>query len=240
MTRPLRSSPITGPSSLLRVGPPLCPASVPAPRGSAAWGSPFHQRPRATTAPLAARGRGTTGSHVPHQSPDQARATSMPDTTWPVGRHPPGSIPGRAGCPVLMSSIAVFDTSSVDRSRSPSWPTPDALTARLTPRTLTTTALDRSSSGWFAASPCRATAKDHRTSRTGPSISDAAPHQTARSSTSTSSLRSWHTLPTAFSQKAPVPDHPTVRTGPDRAPRARIFMPRNSEARRARPRPRFA
>src|ERR1700751_5942391 len=27
-TLPLRSSPITGPSSLLRVGPPLCPASL--------------------------------------------------------------------------------------------------------------------------------------------------------------------------------------------------------------------
>jgi hypothetical protein len=86
----------------------------------------------------------------------------MPDTTWPISRHPPGSIPGWAGRPVSMSSIAVFDTSSVDRSRSPSWPTPDALTARLSPRTLTTTALDRSSSGWFAASPCRATAEDHR------------------------------------------------------------------------------
>jgi hypothetical protein len=86
----------------------------------------------------------------------------MPDTTWPISRHPPGSIPGWAGRPVSMSSIAVFDTSSVVRSRSPSWPTPDALTARLTPRTLTTTALDRSSSGWLAASPCRATAEDHR------------------------------------------------------------------------------
>ena len=32
-----------------------------------------------------------------------------------------------------MSSFAVFDTSSVDRFRSPSWPTPDALTTRLTP-----------------------------------------------------------------------------------------------------------
>ena len=33
-----------------------------------------------------------------------------------------------------MSSNADFDTSSMDRSRSPSWPTPDALTARLSPR----------------------------------------------------------------------------------------------------------
>ena len=86
-----------------------------------------------------------------------------------------------------------FDTSSVDRSRSPSWPTPDALNGAPFPATLTTTALDRSSSRWFAASPCRATAEDHQPNRPGPSISDAAPHQSVRPSTSTSLLRSWHT-----------------------------------------------
>ena len=32
-------------------------------------------------------------------------------------------------------------------------------------------------------------------------------------------------VPSAFSQKAPVPDHPTVRTGPDRAFRARFSCP---------------
>jgi hypothetical protein len=63
-----------------------------------------------------------------------------------------------------------------------------------------------------------------------PSISDAAPHQSLRSSTSTSSAFVAHPAQPAFSQKAPVPDHPTVRTGPDRAPRARIFMPRGASA----------
>src|SRR5260221_13373980 len=29
------------------------------------------------------------GSHVPHRSPDQARATSTPDAAWPVSRLPP-------------------------------------------------------------------------------------------------------------------------------------------------------
>ena len=53
---------------------------------SAAWGTPFHARPGANAAPLAARGRGTTGSHVPHESQDHARATSMPDTARPVNR----------------------------------------------------------------------------------------------------------------------------------------------------------
>jgi hypothetical protein len=41
-------------------------------------------------------GIGTTGSHVPCQRPDQARAASMPDTTWAVDRYPPGS--SRAIC----------------------------------------------------------------------------------------------------------------------------------------------
>ena len=42
MTTPLRSNPITGPSSLLRTSPPLCPASVLRPsRLPAAWVSPF-------------------------------------------------------------------------------------------------------------------------------------------------------------------------------------------------------
>jgi hypothetical protein len=205
---------------------------------------PSSRRPRATTTPLAARGRGTTGSHVPHRSPDQARATSMPDTTWPISRHPPGSIPDWAGRPVSMPSIAAFDTSSVDRSRSPSWPTPDALTARLTPRTLTTTALDRSSSGWFAASPCKATAEDHLPQRAGPSISDAAPHQSVRPSTSTSS-RVRGTPCRLRSPKRPCPGSPDRTHGagqslqvPDfHAPKgsclqARDRLPRRSCSRR--------
>src|SRR6516165_10186662 len=41
-TQPLRSSPITGPSALLRVAPPLCPASVlSSSQGPPAWISPF-------------------------------------------------------------------------------------------------------------------------------------------------------------------------------------------------------
>jgi hypothetical protein len=150
----------------------------------------------------------------------------MPDTAWPISRHPPGSIPGWAGHPVSMPSIAVFDTSSVDRSRSPSWPTPDALTARLTPRTLTTTALDRSSSGWFAASPCRATAEDHRTQRPSPPISDAAPHQSLDLLHRPPNCVRGTPCPAAFSQKAPVPGHPTVRPGPDSNSPSTIFMPR--------------
>jgi hypothetical protein len=142
----------------------------------------------------------------------------MPDTTWPISRHPPGSIPGWAGRPVSMSSIAVFDTSSVVRSRSSSWPTPDALTARLTPRTLTTTALDRSSSGWFAASPCRATAGDHRPQ--GPAPPSPMQHRTKQSD-----LLHRPPLcvrgtpcPTAFSQGRPPSRSPDRRPEPGQQP----------------------
>ena len=58
----------------------------------------------------------------------------MPDTAWPISRHPPGSSQAVSSSPVSMSSKADFDTSSVDRLRSPSWSTPAALTARLFPR----------------------------------------------------------------------------------------------------------
>ena len=104
MTSPRRSTRITGRHHYHGAVRPCAPHQYTAPHGSAAWSLPFHEQPQATTAPLAARGRGTTGSHVPHQSPDQARATSMPDTAWPVGRLPPGSSRTIRSNPVLMSS----------------------------------------------------------------------------------------------------------------------------------------
>jgi hypothetical protein len=85
--------------------------SAPVPRigtqpltASTAWGSPVHNRPQARS-PLAGREHAATGSHVPHRSPDQARAASMPDTTWPVSRHPPGSSRSSGSAPVSMSSF---------------------------------------------------------------------------------------------------------------------------------------
>ena len=70
---------------------PCAPHRYSTPRGFSRLELSLPRTTAGPTAPLAARGRGTTGSHVPHQSPDQARATSMPDTAWPVSRHPPGS-----------------------------------------------------------------------------------------------------------------------------------------------------
>jgi hypothetical protein len=88
--------------------------------------------------------RGTTGSHVPHRSPDQARATSMPETTWAVLGYPPGSSRTIQASPVSISSFP-FDTSAMVRSRSPSWSIPAALNGatfpqRSPPRLLTAAA----------------------------------------------------------------------------------------------------
>jgi hypothetical protein len=75
-TLPLRSSPITGPSSLLQVGPPLCPASLLSPSQISCLGFSLQTTGRRTAlAPLASRPIGATGSRVPHKSPDHARAT---------------------------------------------------------------------------------------------------------------------------------------------------------------------
>jgi hypothetical protein len=105
-TRPLRSSPITEPSTLIRDGPPLCPAQLLSPSqfpllGVLAW----DDRPQATPAPLADRPVGATGSRVPHESPDHARATFTPDTAWPINRHPPGSSQSNDSTLVSMSPI---------------------------------------------------------------------------------------------------------------------------------------
>ena len=104
MTRPLRSSPITGPSTLLPDGPPLCPTSVLSPSRIRPLGvlpCLANRRSKTTSRPS----RRTTGSHLPRRSPTQARATSMPDTTWPISRLPPGSSRAKKANPVLMSSI---------------------------------------------------------------------------------------------------------------------------------------
>jgi len=61
------------------------------------------------------------------------------------------------------------------------------------PPTLTTTALDRSSSGWFAASACTAAAEGHQATTPDSSISCTTPHSESGSSTSSLLQRSWHT-----------------------------------------------
>ena len=75
MTRPLCSIPITGISSLLQGGPPLCSVSV----LSFLWGLHLNF----------SLNIGATASHVPHKSLVQVHAAFMPDATWAVCRFPP-------------------------------------------------------------------------------------------------------------------------------------------------------
>src|SRR5262252_3170643 len=68
-TQPLRSNPITGPSTLLRAAPPLRSASVL---------SPSRLEPLAAS-PFTPSARQSTGSHVPYESLVELRAAYMPD-----------------------------------------------------------------------------------------------------------------------------------------------------------------
>ena len=151
----------------------------------------------------------------------------MPDTTWPISA-PARLIPGWVGRPVSMSSNADFDTSSVDRSRSSSWPTPDALTGAPCSPTLTTTALDRSNSGWFAASPCRATAEAHQPIGLAPP--SPMQHRINRPDLPHRPPHAFVAHPTRLRSpnKAPVPDRPTLRPEPDRASTTQFHATRRS------------
>src|SRR6202007_1622601 len=68
-THPLRSGPITGPSSLLRAAPSLRSASVL---------SPSRLEPLAAS-PFAPSARRSTGSHVPYERLVELRGASIPD-----------------------------------------------------------------------------------------------------------------------------------------------------------------
>src|SRR4030042_2727725 len=91
MIQPLRSISITETSTLLRVGPPLCPASVLSP----SW--VLHLGFSLTIE--------TTGSRVPHKSLVQVHATFMPDAAQAVNRFSPGLILEWCTPPVSTSSF---------------------------------------------------------------------------------------------------------------------------------------
>ena len=75
LAHPLRSNPITGPSSLLQDDPPPSWASILSPFVVLTYRvfSCHH----------------LTASHVPHKSLNQGHATSMPDAARPISRLPP-------------------------------------------------------------------------------------------------------------------------------------------------------
>ena len=161
MTRPLRSTRITGLHRYHGAGPPLCRASVLSPSRFARLGI---SRPR------------PTAGHNAHWPPASARRqvptfhTRAPTKLAPPPRRtPPGQSTGTrqarsrsyGSAPVSMSSFPFRHVISgslyvrlLGRHLTHS--------RRAVPATLSTPALDRRTSRWFAASPCRATAEDHQ------------------------------------------------------------------------------
>src|SRR5215211_7993158 len=142
----------------------------------------------------------------------------MPDTTWPVDRHLPGSSRGHKPSPVSMP-YAVF-RHVISGSLALAFV---VYTCRVRRRdfsaTLTTPALNRRSSRWFEASPCRA-APEGQTS-----ISCTAPHSVTGSSTSSLLQRSWSHVYATPSAKLGTPLHTGSAASaapfrPERAPRA--------------------
>lgn len=93
MTRPLRSTRVTGLHHYYETVRPRAPRRYSTPHGVS--------RLRNSLSPPAQRADdsvGATGSHVPCKSPDQTRAVYMPDAIWAVSRLPPDSSrsPGHA------------------------------------------------------------------------------------------------------------------------------------------------
>ena len=170
MTRPLRSTPITGASPLLRAGPPACRRNGTLPLTvSAAWGTPSpHPPPSNSPARVS-----TTPSHVPCRSrrPGSRRLHAghhLASRRVSRQAHPGAHLTPRFRCHLLR-----FDTSSAVRLRSPSRSPPDASYVRLFPNAhhdgLQPTQLEVV---WH--SPRRATPKGHT------SISCTAAHQESR------------------------------------------------------------
>ena len=100
MTRPLRSTPITGASPLLRAGPSAGPATVLTPEPKRGLLPLAHPETRAGSI-----GPGLLPFHA--EAADRARVASMPDTAWPVSGHPPGSSRDLVDTPVSMSPVSV-------------------------------------------------------------------------------------------------------------------------------------
>ena len=100
---------------------------------------------------------GTTGSHVPHQSPIHVHAASMPDANRALNRLVSVFISGTPHSPdfdVVLGFSTRHRRFTFVRLH---WISPDAVTAAPFPATLTTKALYPSSLRWFEISSCKPT-----------------------------------------------------------------------------------
>ena len=150
-TRPLRSRPVTGPSSLLRGGPSPCRASVLSPSQFQLLGV----LPSAASVNTPAGAITARGSHVSCQRPDRTRATSVPGSRQGSTQVSPWLFPGQQLDPGYDCRRYAYDTSAVVHSRSPSRSPPDASRAPF-PWCSSPRLIHRSNPRWFTASPCRA------------------------------------------------------------------------------------
>ena len=155
MTRPLRSTRITGLLHYYETVCPRAPRRYSTPCGFVRLGNSLSLPPRRGEGSI-----GATGSHVPCKSPDQARAAYMPDAIWAVGRLPPdlSRSPGLAPVSTPLKSV----TTRHQRFARARLPDPHLTRSlpRLLPQRSPRPALNRRSLRWFEASPCRATPED--------------------------------------------------------------------------------
>ena len=140
MSQPLRSISITETSSLLRVGPPPCLASV----LSSLWGLHLDFSLHIET----------TGSHVPHNSLNQTHAAFMPSTTQAVSRFPLDLSRSSARSSVLMLTLQFRHLISGSLALVFLILTCRSL-CRDFSSTLTTMALYQCSLRWFEACSCK-------------------------------------------------------------------------------------
>ena len=179
MVWPLRSTPITGASPLLRASPPTRPAPV----LNTSQFLPLGGLPLTTPTGAAVSGRAFPRS----MQPQQTRLAS-PSCRTPPGQsagtrqaHPGSNLKTRFRCHVVNH----LDTSTAIHSRSPSWSPPDASTAP-SPHRSPPRPHDRRSMRRFEASPRRATPKGQPSSATQHRLRP-------RSPTHRNLQRSWHT-----------------------------------------------
>ena len=119
MARPLRSTPITGASPLLRAGPPAHLATV--------LTALRHYRLTGSLSPT--QGVGCIKARLPTfrtRPADRAPAACMPDTDWPIPGHPPASSPGPFTTQGSDVTLRNNDTSTAVRFHSASRSPPDA------------------------------------------------------------------------------------------------------------------
>lgn len=175
MTRPLRSTPVTEASSLLRAGPPARLATVL---------TPPRTHPERPLPLVPARDSVKTRLPMFHaRAADQAHAASMPDTTWPVIGHPPGLAPAaRDMATVSMPLHFCNDTSTAVRVHSSSWSLPDASWAPFPHRSPRRSSANAACGG-LKPPPERATSKGQPSSLAQHRLKEASPtHEDLHSS----------------------------------------------------------